>query len=189
MGALAATGVVLGAIYLLWMFQKVFFGKLDKAKNGRLPDLNGRELATFVPLVIGIFLLGAFPSSLLVVMEPSVQKFTREFGRKVAECDAPVHTYGAIVCGADGKWQPDRQNATAKPGAPKPPGGAGAGTGSAGNAGSASTGSNAGAGSASPGSDRAAGNAGSAAGGAGNAENPSGAAPAGDSAGSRRPTP
>ena len=98
LGGLAATGVVLGAIYLLWMFQKVFFGKLDKAKNGKLPDLSGRELATFIPLVIGIFLLGLFPRPLLVVMEPAVQKFTRDFGRRVAECDGPAHTFGTISC-------------------------------------------------------------------------------------------
>src|SRR5215475_9615054 len=61
LGALAATGVVLGAIYLLWMFQKVFFGKLDKARNGRLPDLNLREGFVFVVLVISIFALGMFP--------------------------------------------------------------------------------------------------------------------------------
>jgi NADH-quinone oxidoreductase subunit M len=95
MGALAATGVVLGAIYLLWMFQKVFFGKLDKAKNGKLKDLNWRELATFIPLVIAIFLLGLFPRPLLVVMEPSVQKFITDFGRRVGECDGPPHRYGA----------------------------------------------------------------------------------------------
>jgi NADH-quinone oxidoreductase subunit M len=101
LGALAATGVVFGAIYLLWMFQKVFFGKLDKAKNGKLEDLNGRELATFIPLVIGIFLLGLFPRPLLAVMEPSVQKFTRDFGRRVAECDGPTHTFGTINCVRD----------------------------------------------------------------------------------------
>ena len=98
LGALAATGVVLGAIYLLWMFQKVFFGKLDKARNGRLPDLDRRELATFIPLVIGIFLLGMFPRPLLAVMEPSVNKFIREFGRRVGECDGPPHTFGSGVC-------------------------------------------------------------------------------------------
>ncbi|HET9623772.1 MAG TPA: NADH-quinone oxidoreductase subunit M [Kofleriaceae bacterium] len=95
LGALAATGVVLGAIYLLWMFQKVFFGKLDKAKNGHLPDLNSREMLTFLPLVFGIFLMGMFPHRLLVVMEPSVQKFTRDFAKHVTECDGPVHAYGA----------------------------------------------------------------------------------------------
>ena len=98
LGGLAATGVVLGAIYLLWMFQKVFFGKLDKAKNGKLKDLSTRELCVFVPLVIGIFLLGLFPRPLLIVMEPSVKKFTQQFAARVAECDGPAHKFGAINC-------------------------------------------------------------------------------------------
>ncbi|HET9621088.1 MAG TPA: proton-conducting transporter membrane subunit, partial [Kofleriaceae bacterium] len=94
LGALAATGVVLGAIYLLWMFQKVFFGKLDKAKNGHLPDLSGRELATFLPLVLGIFLMGMFPNRLLATINPSVKKFAKDFEKHVVECDGPVHVYG-----------------------------------------------------------------------------------------------
>jgi NADH-quinone oxidoreductase subunit M len=95
LGALAATGVVLGAIYLLWMFQKVFFGKLDKVKNGKLKDLDWRELTTFVSLAIAIVLLGLFPRPLLAVMEPSVQKFLSDFGSRVGECDGPSHRYGA----------------------------------------------------------------------------------------------
>ncbi|HMG53226.1 MAG TPA: NADH-quinone oxidoreductase subunit M [Kofleriaceae bacterium] len=98
LGALAATGVVLGAIYLLWMFQKVFFGKLDKARNGRLPDLDRRELATFIPLVIGIFVLGVVPRPLLAAMEPSVNKFIKEFGQRVAECDGAPHRFGSGNC-------------------------------------------------------------------------------------------
>jgi len=98
LGALAATGVVLGAVYLLWMFQKVFFGKLDKAKNGRLPDLDRRELATFIPLVIGIFALGVVPRPLLAVMEPAVNKFIGEFRSHVAECDGPPHRFGSGNC-------------------------------------------------------------------------------------------
>jgi NADH-quinone oxidoreductase subunit M len=96
LGALAATGVIFGAIYLLYMFQKVFFGKLDKARNGALKDLTGREYATFIPLVIGIFLMGMFPRPLLVVMEPSVQKFIRDFHKRVAEPDGPPHIYGSL---------------------------------------------------------------------------------------------
>jgi NADH-quinone oxidoreductase subunit M len=96
LGALAATGVIFGAIYLLYMFQKVFFGKLDKARNGHLKDMSGRELATFIPLVIGIFLMGMFPRPLLQVMEPSVQKFMRDFGRRVGEPDGPAHVYGSL---------------------------------------------------------------------------------------------
>ncbi|HEX3476295.1 MAG TPA: NADH-quinone oxidoreductase subunit M [Kofleriaceae bacterium] len=99
LGALAATGVVLGAIYLLWMFQKVFFGRLDKARNGRLPDLDPRERFVFVVLAISIFALGMFPRPLLAAMEPSVNKFIREFDRRVGECDGPPHTFGSGVCG------------------------------------------------------------------------------------------
>ncbi|MDX2090882.1 MAG: NADH-quinone oxidoreductase subunit M [Kofleriaceae bacterium] len=96
LGAFAATGVILGAIYLLWMFQKVFFGKLDKAKNGNLPDLSLRELGTFIPLVILIFVLGLFPKQILKVMEPSVQRFTIEFRDRVDEPDGPAHVYGTL---------------------------------------------------------------------------------------------
>jgi NADH-quinone oxidoreductase subunit M len=96
LGALSATGVILGAVYLLFMFQKVFFGKLDKAKNGKLPDLRGHEMFVFIVLAIGIFLLGVVPRPLLAAMEPSVQKFTHDFGRHVAEPDGPPHIYGSL---------------------------------------------------------------------------------------------
>jgi NADH-quinone oxidoreductase subunit M len=96
LGALSATGVILGAVYLLFMFQKVFFGKLVKAKNGGLPDLRPHELITFVILAVAIFLGGVFPRPLLAVMEPSVQKFTRDFSRRVAEPDGPAHIYGSL---------------------------------------------------------------------------------------------
>ncbi len=101
LGAIAATGVILGAIYLLYMFQKVFFGKLDKAKNGGLKDLSGRELGTFIPLVILIFVLGLFPRPILAVMEPSTQKFLRDFRTRVAEPDGPSHVYGTLPATTD----------------------------------------------------------------------------------------
>jgi len=99
--ALATTGVILGAIYLLFMFHKVFFGKLDKAKNGTLPDLSGRELATFIPLVIGIFLMGLFPRPFLTTMEKSVQRFTIQQLSRLAEPDGPPHRYGQTIPAPD----------------------------------------------------------------------------------------
>jgi len=96
-GALAGTGVILGAIYLLWMFQKVFFGPLDKKKNGHLPDLNGREIAVFVPLVIAIFLMGIFPRPFLRYMEPSVQGFISNYAARLAEPDGPARLQGTPV--------------------------------------------------------------------------------------------
>ena len=117
LGALAATGVILGAVYLLYMFQKVFFGPIDRAKNGKLKDMNGRELATFIPLVIAIFLMGLFPRPFLRTMEPSVQKFLTDYRSRVAECDGPPHRYGERRPGADGKCAP-APNAPAKPTTP-----------------------------------------------------------------------
>jgi NADH-quinone oxidoreductase subunit M len=85
LAAFATTGVIFGAIYLLWMFHKVFFGKLDTAKNGRLPDLSTRELIVFVPLVILIFLMGIFPQPILTAMDPAVHRFTSDFERRLTD--------------------------------------------------------------------------------------------------------
>ena len=93
LGALAATGVILGAIYLLFMFQKVFFGKLDKAKNGSLPDLGARELSVFVPLCLAIFALGMFPKPILESMEKSVESMRNELVGHVAEPDGEARYY------------------------------------------------------------------------------------------------
>jgi NADH-quinone oxidoreductase subunit M len=94
LGALACTGVILGAVYLLFMFQKVFFGKLDKAKNGRLPDLRVHELIVFIALALGIFGLGLFPRPLLTTMQPSVDKFLHDYNKRIDEPDGPPHIYG-----------------------------------------------------------------------------------------------
>ena len=95
--ALATTGVILGAIYLLYMFQKVFFGKLDKTKNGHLPDLSGRELGTFIPLVVGIVLMGLFPRPFLKTMDKSVERFVTQQKARLQEPDGPAHRYGAMA--------------------------------------------------------------------------------------------
>jgi NADH:ubiquinone oxidoreductase subunit 4 (subunit M) len=78
------------------MFQKVFFGKLDKARNGKLPDLRPHELIVFVILSVAIFLGGLFPKPLLTVMEPSVKKFVGDFGHRVGEPDGPPHIFGSL---------------------------------------------------------------------------------------------
>jgi len=59
---LAASGIVLGAAYMLWLFQRVMFGKCEKEENRRMKDLNLREVCTFVPLIILAVWIGIFPS-------------------------------------------------------------------------------------------------------------------------------
>ena len=55
---LAASGVIVAAVYLLWMFRRVMFGQLDKEENKALIDLNGREIAVMIPLVVLMFYMG-----------------------------------------------------------------------------------------------------------------------------------
>jgi NADH-quinone oxidoreductase subunit M len=61
----AVSGIVLGAAYLLWLYQRVFWGKVTKEENARLVDLNARELATLVPLVALCAWIGVYPKPFL----------------------------------------------------------------------------------------------------------------------------
>ncbi len=61
----AVSGVVLGAAYLLWLYQRVFWGKVTHEANEKLRDLNWRELATLVPLVFFCFWIGLYPKPFL----------------------------------------------------------------------------------------------------------------------------
>ncbi len=77
--SVAALGVVLGAVYLLHLFQKLMFGPLTNAKNLVLKDVSGREIVAFVPLVVMVFVLGIYPKPFLRCMDSSVELFFREY--------------------------------------------------------------------------------------------------------------
>jgi NADH-quinone oxidoreductase subunit M len=79
---LAATGVVLAAIYLLHAVSKMFFGPVSE-KNRDLPDLDRREMMVLGPLILLIFWIGLFPNTFLKPMEPSVKAFTQDFLAKI----------------------------------------------------------------------------------------------------------
>ncbi len=73
-GVLAATGVVLGAVYMLLMFQRVMFGKLDNNENRKLKDLSAREIVVLAPIVALIIAIGVYPNFILKKMEPTVNQ-------------------------------------------------------------------------------------------------------------------
>ena len=72
--AFAGTGVILSAVYMLWMFQRVNYGRLTNEKNRGLPDLTPREWAMMVPTIAVAVFMGVFPGLFLRPMEPSVNR-------------------------------------------------------------------------------------------------------------------
>lgn len=69
---IAGAGVILAAVYLLWMFQKTFYGKVENPDNKRLKDIKPWEIALCAPFVILIFWAGFFPGTFLKPMEASI---------------------------------------------------------------------------------------------------------------------
>src|SRR6059036_1778494 len=70
--AVATSGVILGALYLLWMYERVIFGPLAHAENAKLEDLSAREVTVLVPVVALCLVMGLFPAPFLSRMQPSI---------------------------------------------------------------------------------------------------------------------
>jgi NADH-quinone oxidoreductase subunit M len=75
---IASSGVILSAVYMLWMFQRVMFGELDNPKNQKLLDLNAREVAIMVPLIVMIFVMGIYPKPFIDKMDPAIRKLVSQ---------------------------------------------------------------------------------------------------------------
>ena len=75
--ALAVSGIIFGAAYLLWLYQRTMFGTLDNPKNQKLKDLNFREVMTLLPLVIWAFWIGLYPKPFFHVLEKPVMQIVQ----------------------------------------------------------------------------------------------------------------
>ncbi len=71
---LATSGIILAAVYMLWMFQRVMFGGVKHAENRGLLDLTPREIAVLTPVILGIVWIGIYPNPLLSTTEASAQR-------------------------------------------------------------------------------------------------------------------
>ena len=93
--------MILSAVYMLWMFQRVYYGPVTHAENEKLPDLRPREWAAAVPLCAMAIVMGVFPVLFLKPMEPSVRKMVEQVGYsqpvRVEKKDAPKGTNEVVV--------------------------------------------------------------------------------------------
>ena len=70
---LAGTGVIWAAVYMLWMLQRVVFGKVTNPENAKLPDLNAREIGLLIPLLVLMLFMGVYPRVFLDRSKGSVE--------------------------------------------------------------------------------------------------------------------
>jgi NADH-quinone oxidoreductase subunit M len=82
-GLIAATGVVLGAAYMLWLYRRLFYGPLVKSDVKAMPDLNLREIAMFAPLLVLVLWIGIHPSTFRNVYAPTLEKALDDFQTQV----------------------------------------------------------------------------------------------------------
>jgi NADH-quinone oxidoreductase subunit M len=91
--AISATGVIFAACYMLWMFQRVMFGKCTNEKNSVLQDLSWREIGYFVPLLLFIVWIGVYPNTFL----SKTQATTAQFVAKMEKAKAPKITLSQLL--------------------------------------------------------------------------------------------
>lgn len=99
-GTIAAVGVVLGAVYMLWMFKRVFFGQkgeLVKDDHHPLHDLTAREIAVLVPMIVLIFWMGVFPGHFLDKSKASVDHLISNYQNyQLTVVDKTTKGYGSL---------------------------------------------------------------------------------------------
>ena len=118
--AVAASGIVLGAGYMLWLYQRTMLGKIDDPRNAQLKDLNLRELATFAPLIVLAFWIGLYPAPFLRRLESSAARVAIRVSPKYTPALASIADCGMTATPA-ATMQPSQGGAGVAKEAPPPP--------------------------------------------------------------------
>jgi NADH-quinone oxidoreductase subunit M len=75
---IGALGIILAAVYMLWMYQRTMFGKITRPENEKLTDLNFREKVVLIPLIVAIFWIGIYPTQFFTRIEPTVKSLIED---------------------------------------------------------------------------------------------------------------
>jgi NADH-quinone oxidoreductase subunit M len=92
LAALATTGIIFAAVYLLWMYQRVIFGEVTHPDNRTLTDLSVREWAVIVPVMVFIVWIGVYPSAFTGKIEASVDALITQVQSKASVARAGVES-------------------------------------------------------------------------------------------------
>jgi NADH-quinone oxidoreductase subunit M len=84
MAALATTGIIFAAVYMLWMYQRVVFGEVTRDANRRLADLTTREWAVLVPVLALIVWIGVYPAAFTGKTETTIEALISQIQSKTA---------------------------------------------------------------------------------------------------------
>jgi NADH-quinone oxidoreductase subunit M len=82
---------------MLWLYQRVAFGKITNAHNEHLADMNAREIAAAFPLVVLVFLIGLYPNAAFGVMHASVANLVQQVNAKVASAPAVTQMLSTVI--------------------------------------------------------------------------------------------
>jgi NADH-quinone oxidoreductase subunit M len=94
---IASLGIILGAGYMLWLYQRVAFGKITNSHNEHLADMNSREVAAAFPLVLLVFLIGLYPNAAFGVMHASVENLVHHVNAKMASAPAVTQMLSTVI--------------------------------------------------------------------------------------------
>jgi NADH-quinone oxidoreductase subunit M len=97
-GSLAALGMILGAVYMLWMYQRVFLGKLEHPDNAAIKDIDIREKLILLPIVLVMLWIGVYSGPFLSRMEPSIQQVQQ----RIENARSPEKSYRVEKLGNPG---------------------------------------------------------------------------------------
>jgi NADH-quinone oxidoreductase subunit M len=99
----AASGVILSATYMLYMYRRVIFGPLLKVELRGIKDMNLREIAIMAPLIVGAVVFGVWPAPVLRITEASVKRVVASYTQAVAEHHAAMRASHRLALRADGE--------------------------------------------------------------------------------------
>jgi len=94
---IASLGIILGAGYMLWLYQRVAFGKITNPHNEHLADMNLREVAAALPLVVLVFIVGLYPNAAFGVMHVSVSNLIQHVTAKAQSAPAVTQMISTVI--------------------------------------------------------------------------------------------